>query len=108
MALLTVADTYVFIIPPGSTPAQFERMATMAQVRSMLSDLDRKKDLALLCINDDVTEDHAEITSYFRGWQEKRWGEPAAWEATRLRWSFCRFSGGMLVFASAPKPVEMP
>ena len=47
----------------------------------MLSDLDRKKDLALLCINDDVTQDHAEITSYFRGWQEKRWGEPAAWEA---------------------------
>ena len=53
----------------------------MPQVRMMLSDLARKKDLALLCINDDVTEDHAEITSYFRGWQEKRWGTPAAWEA---------------------------
>ena len=48
----------------------------------MLSDMDRQfKDLALLCINDDVAEDHDEITSYFLGWQEKKWGTPAAWEA---------------------------
>ena len=34
--------------------------------------------------------------------------EPAAWLRTRLRCSCARFAAGMLVVASAPKPVEMP
>ena len=69
------------VVVAGQTPSQFEQMVTMPQVLDMVSRLDRMKDLALLCINDDVTADHDEITAYIRGWQEKRWGAPAAWEA---------------------------
>ena len=65
----------------GGTSSMFERMMTLQQVRGMLAAVDRSRDLALLCINDDVTRDDAEIAAIFRRWQEKRWGHPAAWEA---------------------------
>ena len=47
----------------------------------MLANLDRTGNLALLCVNDDVTKDHDEVARVFLRWQEKRWGRPAAWEA---------------------------
>ena len=47
----------------------------------MLARLDRNKELALLCVNDEIKKDHAGVTALFREWQDKRWGAPAAWEA---------------------------
>ena len=53
----------------------------MTQVRSMLSDLDRKQDLALLCINDDVHPGEEEdVGGVFSAWQEGRFSHRAAWE----------------------------
>ncbi|KAI0718280.1 hypothetical protein C8T65DRAFT_737499 [Cerioporus squamosus] len=65
----------------GGTSSMFERMLNLQQVRGMLAAIDRNEDLALLCINDDVTRDDAAVGLVFRRWQEKRWGNPAAWEA---------------------------
>ena len=42
--------------------------------------IDSDADASLLCINDDVEEGEDEVSTYFRNWQEKRWGKPAAWE----------------------------
>ena len=51
----------------------------------MLAKLDRRKELALLCINDEVSRDHDRITTYFREWQDRHWGTPAAWESDVAR-----------------------
>ncbi len=59
----------------------FEQLLNLQQVRGMLASVDRNQDVALLCINDDVTRDDAEISSYFRSWQDRRWSRAAAWES---------------------------
>lgn len=65
----------------GGTPSAFEPLRSFDQTRSMLAKLDKNKELALLCVNDEVNRDHDRITTYFRKWQDQRWGQPAAWEA---------------------------
>ncbi|RPD56204.1 hypothetical protein L226DRAFT_535831 [Lentinus tigrinus ALCF2SS1-7] len=76
---MRLLQRYRYVI--GGTSSMFERMISLQQVRGMLAAVDRNQDLALLCINDDVTRDDAEVAVVFRRWQEKRWGIPAAWES---------------------------
>ena len=37
-------------------------------------------DVSLVCINDDVREDHEAVADFFHAWQEDKWGRRAAWE----------------------------
>ena len=59
----------------------FVQLLNLSQVRKMLAAVDRNQDVALLCINDDVTRDDVEISKYFRTWQDRRWSRAAAWES---------------------------
>lgn len=65
----------------GETPSSFERLLSYPQVRNTLAAIDKKKDLALLCVNDDVGKDDARVATLFYDWQEKKWPRPAAWES---------------------------
>ncbi|TFK86284.1 hypothetical protein K466DRAFT_493131 [Polyporus arcularius HHB13444] len=76
---MRLLQRYRYVV--GGTSSMFERMLNLQQVRGMLAAIDRNEELALLCINDDVTRDDAAVGVVFRRWQEKRWGHPAAWEA---------------------------
>lgn len=60
----------------------FERIMTAVQTGTMLAKIDRARNVALLCMNDDVsrpTQD-AEVSRRLREWFGKRWGRAAAWE----------------------------
>ena len=60
----------------------FERIVSGAQTGTILTKIDRTRDAALLCMNDDVarpTQD-AEVSRRLREWFGKRWSRPAAWE----------------------------
>lgn len=75
-------DSELLIVrSPGGTPSMFEQLLNLQQVRGMLSAVDLNQDLALLCINDDVTRDDDEISKYFRSWQGRRWSRAATWES---------------------------
>ena len=50
-------------------------------MRGALSSIDKRKDLALLCINDDLAQDDPRIAKLFSEWQEQKWPHRAAWEA---------------------------
>ncbi|KAI1789382.1 hypothetical protein LXA43DRAFT_893004 [Ganoderma leucocontextum] len=76
---MRILQRYRYVI--GGTPSMFEQLLNLQQVRGMLASVDRNKDVALLCINDDVTRDDAEISRYFRSWQDGRWSRAAAWES---------------------------
>ena len=47
----------------------------------MLENLDRTETLALLCVNDDITQEFEQVDIIFRKWQDKKWNRPAAWES---------------------------
>ncbi|KAI9064662.1 hypothetical protein FKP32DRAFT_1648980 [Trametes sanguinea] len=76
---LMVLQRYRYVI--GGTPSMFESLQNYEQVRAALRSIDRRKDLALLCINDDLGEDDSRVSRLFTQWQEKKWPTPAAWEA---------------------------
>ncbi|EJF56867.1 hypothetical protein DICSQDRAFT_112435 [Dichomitus squalens LYAD-421 SS1] len=79
-----VMQRYRYVI--GGTPSAFEQLLTLEQVEAMLAYLDRRQDIALLCINDDVTQDGPQIAKHFRDWQSRRWNRAAAWEADAGPW----------------------
>ena len=65
----------------------FERIMSGAQTGTILSKIDRARNVALLCMNDDVsrpTQD-AEVSRRLREWFGKRWARPAAWAPERTR-----------------------
>ncbi|OSD02439.1 hypothetical protein PYCCODRAFT_1467800 [Trametes coccinea BRFM310] len=80
---LMVLQRYRYVI--GGTPSIFERLMNYAQVRGALRNIDNRKDLALLCINDDLGRDDPRVAVLFTEWQEKKWPTPAAWEADVAR-----------------------
>ncbi|KAI0819178.1 hypothetical protein BC628DRAFT_1089012 [Trametes gibbosa] len=67
--------------PTGETPSAFERLLSYPQARRMLRDVDKKHDLALLCINDDLEREDARVATMFYKWQKNRWPYAAAWES---------------------------
>ncbi|KAH9849530.1 hypothetical protein C2E23DRAFT_737200 [Lenzites betulinus] len=76
---LMLLQRYRYVV--GETPSAFERLLSYSQVRSMLSGVDKKHDLALLCVNDDLARDDARVGTMFYNWQENRWPHAAAWES---------------------------
>ncbi|KAI0366952.1 hypothetical protein BV20DRAFT_951200 [Pilatotrama ljubarskyi] len=76
---LMLLQRYRYII--GDTPSVFERLLSLPQVRNALKVIDANSELALLCVNDDLRKDDPHVSKLFLGWQEKRWPQPAAWEA---------------------------
>ncbi|KAL7279706.1 hypothetical protein ACG7TL_006113 [Trametes sanguinea] len=75
---LMVLQRYRYVI--GGTPSMFESLQNYDQVRAALRSIDSRKDLALLCINDDLDQDDLRVAKLFARWQEKKWPTPAAWE----------------------------
>ncbi|EPS98660.1 hypothetical protein FOMPIDRAFT_1031336 [Fomitopsis schrenkii] len=78
--VLQVLHRYRYVL--GSTGMMFERIMTAVQTGTMLAKIDRARNVALLCMNDDVsrpTQD-AEVSRRLREWFGKRWGRAAAWE----------------------------
>lgn len=75
---LSLLQRYRYVI--ATTPAIFERLQSPRQAASMLARVDRNKEAALLCINDDVVSGDAEVAKTFREWQDKHWGTRAKWE----------------------------
>ncbi|KAI0741527.1 hypothetical protein C8Q80DRAFT_1273944 [Daedaleopsis nitida] len=76
---MRLLQRYRYVI--GGTQSAFERLGFPQQVRNMLENLDRTENLALLCVNDDITQESEQVDSLFRQWQDKRWKRPAAWES---------------------------
>ncbi|KAI0768964.1 hypothetical protein BD413DRAFT_478467 [Trametes elegans] len=76
---LMVLQRYRYVV--GSTPSEFDQLLSYGQVRAMLRYVDRNKDLALLCINDDLGREDERVSRVFFDWQERHWPRPAAWEA---------------------------
>ena len=60
----------------------FERIVSGVQTGTMLTKVDRARNVALLCMNDDVSRpaQDAEVSRRLREWFRRRWGRPAAWE----------------------------
>ncbi|KAI8994106.1 hypothetical protein BD414DRAFT_273374 [Trametes punicea] len=76
---LMVLQRYRYVL--GDTPSVFERLLSYSQVRAVLRSIDNKKDVALLCLNDDLGKDDPRVAKLFIDWQEKKWPHAALWEA---------------------------
>ncbi|CCM05604.1 uncharacterized protein FIBRA_07832 [Fibroporia radiculosa] len=75
---LQLLQRYRYVI--GTTPSMFERLTSPKQAWSVLNRIEKNKDAAFLCINDDVVNGDAEVATAFRTWQGQRWRVPATWE----------------------------
>jgi sulfur carrier protein ThiS len=52
--------------------------------RNLLKKMDLQRDLALICLNDDVVVRDEAVTQLLREWQSKRWGTKAQWEVLHI------------------------
>ena len=75
---LSLLQRYRYVI--GDTPSLFERITSARAARSVLDRIDKYKENALLCINDDVSWGDEEVTNIMREWQDRKWSRRAAWE----------------------------
>ncbi|KAJ7719162.1 hypothetical protein B0H14DRAFT_3010219 [Mycena olivaceomarginata] len=68
---------YAYVL--GDSPTIFMGMKTLAQTERLLKDADSRKDVALLCINDDLGNgSQVKANALLRWWFESRWsGETA-------------------------------
>ena len=66
--------------PPAYSPYAFVMLETLKNAHDALGWIASYTDVSLVCINDDVREDHEAVTAYFKDWQDSRWGRAAAWE----------------------------
>jgi hypothetical protein len=64
----------------GETPSEFVMLTSPSHASVTLLKLDNKKDLALVCINDDVKARPRETDKIIKTWMEERFGTPAQWE----------------------------
>ncbi|KZT09088.1 uncharacterized protein LAESUDRAFT_537492 [Laetiporus sulphureus 93-53] len=78
--ILQLMQRYRYVI--GDTPSVFERLTSPGQVSSMLKRIERTSNVALLCLNDDVTKEswNDQVTDVLKTWFDSHWGQPAAWE----------------------------
>ncbi|KIP04248.1 hypothetical protein PHLGIDRAFT_76231 [Phlebiopsis gigantea 11061_1 CR5-6] len=75
---LRLLERYRFVI--GYSPYAFVMLETLQNAHDALGWISSYTDVSLVCINDDVREDHEEVTAYFKDWQDRKWGRHAAWE----------------------------
>ena len=47
---------------------------------SMVLQLRKRPEIALLCVNDDVAIDDNRVAALFKAWADEHWGTPALWE----------------------------
>lgn len=65
---------YAYVL--GDSPTIFMGMKTLAQTERLLKDADSRKDVALLCINDDLGNgSQVKANALLRWWFESRWPE---------------------------------
>lgn len=75
---LELLQRYRYVV--GDTPALFERITSARAARSVLERIDRYKENALLCINDDVSSGDEEVAVIMKQWQDRKWPRAASWE----------------------------
>jgi len=77
---LQLLHRYRYVL--GSTPMSFERIVSGVQVAAVINRVERANNVALLCMNDDVSRPNqdAEVNRVLRRWFDRRWGRAAAWE----------------------------
>lgn len=68
----------------GDTHFIFSMIHNPTDARQQLGRMDDNRDKFALCaVNDDVDEEFEETDSLMRDWLERRFPEPASWEAPR-------------------------
>ncbi|KAI0927538.1 hypothetical protein AcV5_008051 [Taiwanofungus camphoratus] len=75
---LQLLQRYRYVI--GETPSLFERISGPRGTAVILNRVDKNRDIALLCINDDVAVADAQVAKIMKDWQDRRWKRPATWE----------------------------
>ncbi|CCM00622.1 uncharacterized protein FIBRA_02658 [Fibroporia radiculosa] len=75
---LRLLQRYRYVL--GDTPSLFERIATPQQTARVIGGIENSKNIALLCINDDVARLDHEVSLVLKVWFDQRWKHPAAWE----------------------------
>lgn len=64
----------------GETPWMFVMVENAHDAKWVVKTVEGDKDLALLCINDDVEKEGEEVDRILGGWLERRWPTLAGWE----------------------------
>ncbi|KIY64505.1 hypothetical protein CYLTODRAFT_425139 [Cylindrobasidium torrendii FP15055 ss-10] len=67
----------------GETPSHFFGMTSLRNAQAQLEKTTRQKDVALLCINDDLADIEKQVKAadkYLRGWFNERWPDKGEWE----------------------------
>lgn len=75
---LRMLQRYRFAI--ADTPAHFAMLTGPSNFNSMVTQLAKRPETALLCVNDDVAVDDARVADMFGAWAQGLWGVPALWE----------------------------
>lgn len=75
---LQLLQRYRYVI--GDTPSMFERISTPRQTDLIIKRVEKNRNVALLCINDDVARQDDEVGRILKRWLDKRWKRIAAWE----------------------------
>ncbi|KZT67094.1 hypothetical protein DAEQUDRAFT_729508 [Daedalea quercina L-15889] len=77
---LQLLHRYRYIL--GSTPMMFERVVSGPQAAATVARIDKAREAALLCVNDDVSRpgQDADVSRVLAKWFDRRWGRAPAWE----------------------------
>ncbi|KAI0029587.1 hypothetical protein K488DRAFT_56067, partial [Vararia minispora EC-137] len=76
--VLRLLDRYRFVL--GSTPSEFVFLTGAASASRAAGKLRPDAEIALACINDDVSGDAARVYEIMLEWQKSRWPDKARWE----------------------------
>ncbi|KAJ7097451.1 hypothetical protein C8R44DRAFT_889358 [Mycena epipterygia] len=70
---------YAYVI--GESPTEFIGLKTALKAKQTLQAINRRKDLTLLCINDDMKDSELEVTdAVLREWLQRRWPNKLQYE----------------------------
>jgi len=75
---MQMLQRYRFVI--GSTPSIFASVTNPSSARGVVRTIKDDREVALLCVNDDVISGEEEVDDIWAEWQENQWNQPAAWE----------------------------
>ncbi|KIJ52435.1 hypothetical protein M422DRAFT_64923 [Sphaerobolus stellatus SS14] len=75
---LRLLERYRFVI--GQTPTRFHMITSVTGARNDLKAVDRDKNVALLCLNDNIVNQFTKVNAIMMAWQDQKWGTKAAWE----------------------------
>lgn len=75
---MRLLSRYLYV--SGSSDAQFFELKNPSQTNKTLHDVDRRKNAAVLGLNDNVEDGEGEVKALLGEWFERRWPQPAPWE----------------------------